>query len=154
MFAFLSATDESFHGLSRRTVVVPIVVMSPGCSSHRGMTILRGLTQVNIVKWLIRCKIFGGLYYTIIASNKRCRGYKGVGYRSVYFCGWYMVVQRVCGLFLCDRIRIRLCGCSGALPSNYICNLYAHPGTTCVPPGTPIYIQALLLSIKQHAISL
>ena len=47
----------------------------------------------------------------------------------------------------CDRIRIRLCVCSGALPSNYLCELYAHP-------GTPMYIQAPLLSIKQHAISL
>ena len=48
---------------------------------------------------------------------------------------------------ICDRIRICLCMCSGALPSNYLCNLYACP-------GTPMYIQALLLSIKQHAISL
>ena len=31
----------------------------------------------------------------------------------------------------CDRIRIRLCVCSGALPSNYLCDLYARPGTPC-----------------------
>ena len=48
---------------------------------------------------------------------------------------------------LCDRICIHLYVCSGALPSNYLCDLYARP-------GTPMYIQAPLLSIKQHAISL
>ena len=37
---------------------------------------------------------------------------------------------------VCDRIRIRLCVCSGALPSNYLCDLYAHPGTPHVHPGT------------------
>ena len=35
---------------------------------------------------------------------------------------------------ICDRIRIRLCVCSGALPSNYLCDLYARP-------GTPMYIR-------------
>ena len=56
-------------------------------------------------------------------------------------------VENMRNALVCDRIRISLCVCSGALPSNYLCGLYARP-------GTPMYIQAPLLSIKQHAISL
>ena len=82
-------------------------------------------------------------------------GYLGVGYLGVEYYGIGVTfIERFvhCLRFhepmsLCDRIRIRLCVCSGALPSNYLCDLYAHP-------GIPMYIQAPLLSIKQHAISL